>query len=104
MNFISAIHDQNDALAVFKLPVAIVNHLIGAPIETLSIPPISAEWSGGQAIPTEIEQGPQYVHHLTKQMLAGIPWYEWDLNTEEAEYAIRDFLIYVFELPEYQLT
>ena len=104
MAFINAVHDQNDALAVFNLPIAIVNHMIGAPMDTLSIQPISAPWSGGQPIPAEIEQRPEYEHHLAKQMLAGIPWYEWDLNSEEAEYALREFIVYVCELPEYQLA
>ncbi|MEM8485082.1 MAG: DUF1800 family protein, partial [Bacteroidota bacterium] len=104
MAFVNALQDNDNVLAVFSLPVAIVTHFIGAPVEALAIQPISAPWSGGQPIPVEIEQGPQYVHHLTKQMLAGIPWYEWDLNTEEAEYALREFIAFVCELPEYQLA
>ena len=100
----SVVHDANDALAVFRLPEALVRHFIGIPIENLSIETISAPWAGGQPIPAEIEQEPAYVHNLTKRMLQGIPWYEWDINSDEARYAIRDFLEYVFELPEFQLT
>ena len=102
--FVQIVHDPNDALAVFRLPEAIVRHLVSAPIETLPIETISAPWAGGQPIPSEIEQGPVYVHNLTKRMLGGIPWYEWDLSTDEARYAIRSFLVYVFQLPEYQLA
>jgi len=101
---VQVIHDTSDALAVFRLPAAIVRHLISAPIETLPIETISAPWAGGQPIPSAIEQEPAYVHNLTKRMLGGIPWYEWDLSSDEARYAIREFLVYVFQLPEYQLA
>ncbi len=102
--FVRDVHNWNDPLAVFRLPVALVRHLIALPITALSIEPISAPWAGGQPIPSEIEQEPAYVHDLTKRMLGGIPWYEWDLGTDEARYAIRDFLVYIFELPEFQLS
>ena len=102
--FIQDVHDTSDSLAVFRLPVAIVRHLISAPIETLPIETISAPWAGGQPIPSQIEQEPAYVHNLTKRMLGGIPWYEWDLTADEARYAVREFLVYVFQLPEFQLA
>ncbi|MBX2821602.1 MAG: DUF1800 domain-containing protein [Rhodothermaceae bacterium] len=102
--FVQAVHDASDSLAVFRLPAAIVRHMVSAPIATLPIETISAPWAGGQPIPAEIEQEPAYVHNLTKRMLGGIPWYEWDLSTDEARYALREFLVYVLQLPEYQLA
>ena len=102
--FVQTIHDANDPLAVFRLPAALVRHLVSAPIESLPIETISAPWAGGEPIPAEIEQEPAYVHNLTKRMLSGIPWYEWVVSSDEARHAIREFLVYILELPEYQLT
>ena len=99
-----SLHDASDSNAVFRIAPAIVRHMIAAEIESLSIESINAPWAGGLPIPSEIEQEPAYVHNLTKRMLGGIPWYEWDLNTSEAMYALRSFMIYVTEFPEYQLA
>jgi len=104
VRFVRAVHDETDSLAVFRLPVAIAETLVGLPLASMSIPAISAEWSGGNPIPDAIQQEPIAVHHLTKRMLAGIPWYEWDLRTEEAELALRDYVAFVSELPEFQLA
>ena len=102
--FVRTIHNADDGLAVFRLPVRLVEHMIAAEVQTLSIETIGAPWAGGLPIPDEIEQEPAYVHNLTKRMLSGIPWYEWDLNTDQAMYALRSFMTYITELPEYQLA
>jgi len=101
------LHDANDALAIFRLPVALVEHLISIPVEELDIEPLADGFGGDLVsfpIPSEIADGPAYVRELAKRFLQGVPWYEWDLNLPEAPELIRYFLHYIVELPEFQLA
>ena len=101
------LHDANDALAIFRLPVALVEHLISIPVEELDIEPLADGFGGDLVsfpIPSEIAAGPVYVRDLAKRFLQGVPWYEWDLSLPEAPELIRYFLHYIVELPEFQLA
>ena len=66
---------------------------------------MSGEFFGdAQPVPAVYENGPAYVLDLTKRLLEGTPWYEWDLNLTGALDRIRRVIIYLHELPEIHLN
>jgi len=102
-----ALQDPNDPLAVFRLPTALVEHLMPITAEELDIEPITDGFGGdliNNPIPDAIANGPAHVRELAKRFLQGIPWYEWDLDHPDARDVIRFFLYYVIQLPEFQLA
>ncbi len=107
MDLAEKLHDPNDPLAPFRLPVALVEHLLPIPLEELNIEAVGGGFGGdliSNPIPDEIMNGPAYERELAKRFLLGIPWYEWDLNNPDVEDVIRFFLFYVVQLPEFQLA
>ena len=101
------LHDPDDALAPFRLPVALAQHLMPIRLEELNIDPVGGGFGGDlvtNPIPAEIMNGPVYELELAKRFLVGIPWYEWDLNHPDAEDVIRFFLFYITQVPEFQLA
>ena len=109
------LYDQNDALAPFRLPAALVEHLMPIRLEELNVEPVGGNFGGdlvNNPIPEEIANGPAYVYELSKRFLMGIPWYEWrdiwDSNDpdvqETVHYILISFLNYVTQLPEFQLA
>ena len=108
------LYDQNDALAPFRLPAALVEHFMPIRVDELNIEPVGGEFGGdlvNNPIPAEIANGPVYVRELSKRFLMGIPWYEWrdiwDSNDDDVQetvhYILIAFLNYVTQLPEFQL-
>ena len=101
----SSIHDPNDPNSAFLLAVALTEHFSPVPVEELFIDTVSGDLSGGgQPVPPEFANGPEYVLNLTKRMLEGTPWYEWNLSQPGAADRIRRFLIYIYNLPEIHLN
>ena len=100
------LHDPDDALAPFRLPVALVEHLMSISTAELDVEPIAGGFGGdlvNNPLPDAVVNGPAYERELAKRFLQGIPWYEWDLDHPDAEDVILFFLFYVVQLPEFQL-
>ncbi len=105
LTLVNNIHDSSDPHAAFKLALALAEHFSPVPTEELYIEPVSGEFFGdAQPVPAVYENGPAYVLDLTKRLLEGTPWYEWDLNLTGALDRIRRVIIYLHELPEIHLN
>ena len=98
--------DAADPLAVFKVPTALAAHLLSVPLDTLVLD-APAEFSGDlqtYPIPDEVANGPQYVRDLAKIFLAGLPWYEWNLESQGIAWGVRNYVQFLAHLPEFQLA
>ncbi|MBO6576130.1 MAG: DUF1800 family protein [Rhodothermales bacterium] len=101
------IHDELDPEAAFRLPLALVEHLIAAPVDLLDIPEISDEFGGDLVnfpIPEWVNAAPPHVRNLAKMFLGGQPWYEWGLHVQGAEERMTSFVRQISQYPEYQLV
>ncbi|MCH8959750.1 MAG: DUF1800 family protein [Bacteroidetes bacterium] len=101
------LQDPDDPLAVFRLPTALVEHLMPIMAEELDIEPITDGFGGdlvNNPIPDAIANGPAHVRERGKGGMQGIPWYEWDLDHPYSPCVILVFLYYVIQLPEFQLS
>ena len=99
--------DTDIPLAAFKLPLAIAAHFIPVPLDELDIGTIEEPFSGDLVtfpIPSEIIDGPQYAINLAKLFLGDVPWYEWSLEENGANTVVVNFVQYLMQLPEFQLT
>ena len=101
------LHDPGDALAVFTLPVALAKHLLSVPLDLLDLPTANVDFAGdlfNNPIPVTIINGPEYARDLTKLFLAGVPWYEWTLYATNAPRQMRQYIVALTLIPEFQLT
>ncbi len=99
--------DPADPASVFALPLALAEHLLPVPVETLDINAPSEDFAGdlaGNPIPDDVAAGPAYALDLAKIFLLGVPWYEWSLYREEAPFLLLNFTRYLTQTPEFQLT
>ena len=98
--------DEADPLAVFKVPVALAEHILSVPLDILVLD--APENFAGDLqtfpIPDEVVTGPQHVRDLAKIFLAGKPWYEWDLSQQGIAWGIGLYMRFLTRLPEYQLA
>ncbi|MBX2821723.1 MAG: DUF1800 domain-containing protein [Rhodothermaceae bacterium] len=102
-----ALIDTEDPHHVFKLPVAIAQHFMAVPVDNLGFEAPTVDFNGDLVtypIPEDVMNGPAYVRDLAKIFLAGKPWYEWRLNTPGIIFLLLDYVQFLVELPEYQLT
>ena len=103
----AALHDPQDPLAVFYLPLKLAEHFSSIPVESLDIGMVEEDFGGdlvGNPIPETVLQEPAYVQNLAKLFLNGTPWYEWSLDNEGANTRLRSFVRLLSALPEFQLT
>jgi uncharacterized protein (DUF1800 family) len=99
--------DPSDPKSVFALPLALAEHLLPVPPETLDLNPPSEGFGGDLdnfPIPQEVLDGPAHVADLAKIFLVGVPWYEWSLYRPEAAALLLYFTRYLTQTPEFQLT
>lgn len=99
--------DPSDPKSVFALPLALAEHLLPVPPETLDLNPPAEGFAGDLdtfPIPQEVLDGPAYVADLAKIFLVGVPWYEWSLYRPEAAALLLYFTRYLTQMPEFQLT
>jgi uncharacterized protein (DUF1800 family) len=99
--------ESTDPLAAFRLPVAMAEHFLNVPVESLDIGTVTEEFSGdlvNNPIPQEVLDGPAYRRDLAKIFLAGVPWYEWNLEEELAPWTLLFFLRYLSQHPEFHLV
>ena len=99
-----SIHDPASEQAVFDLAVALTEHYMPVPVDELFIDTVSGSIGGAVPLPEEISNGPVYVLNLTKRLLEGTPWYEWDLDEPGVADRLRRFVVYLHELPEVHLN
>ena len=101
------LHDPNDPLAAFKLPVLFAEHFLAVPPTALSYEAPMEDFAGdliNNPIPDEIANGPAHVRDLAKIFLESTPWYEWDLSQTGSWWVLFKYLLFLANLPEYQLT
>jgi uncharacterized protein DUF1800 len=101
------IHDAADTEAAFRLPTAIVEHLIPVSASILDIPEITEDFGGDLVnfpIPDWVTSAPPHQRNLAKIFLGGAPWYEWSLYVPGATERIRSFLRHIAQYPEFQLA
>ena len=99
--------EAGDPLAAFRLPLAIAEKLITVPLDELDIGEVPEDFGGDLItfpIPEEILNSPPYTLNLAKIFLAGIPWYEWALEADGANFILLNFVRYLAQLPEFHLT
>ena len=102
-----ALIDMEDPHHVFKLPVALAQQFMAVPVDNLGFEPPTIDFNGDLVtypIPDEIMNGPAHVRDLAKIFLAGKPWYEWRLTAPGIIFQLLDYVQFLVELPEYQLT
>lgn len=87
--------------------------MIPIPLEKTGVRTVEEEFGGNMDIPPpeDVMNGPSYKLNLSKILLDGTPFYEWPLfntdnptNVQEAGKLIKDYLVYLVQLPAYQLT
>ena len=99
--------EASDPLTAFLLPVAITEQLLAVDVDELDIPEIDDAFNGdliGFPIPVNILNGPPNRRNLAKLFLRDVPWYEWDIEEGGANQVLLDFVLYLSQLPEFQLT
>ncbi len=99
--------DENDPLLAFKLPEALASHFLAVPPDQLGFEASNQDFAGDLVtypLPQEILDAPQHVRDMAKIFLQGNPWYEWDLHHPAVLFTLLDYLRFLTELPEYQLT
>ena len=99
--------ESTSANAAFELPLALAEYLLPIPVSTLDIGVVQEEFGGDLVnfpIPQEILDGPAYVVDLAKIFLAGVPWYEWDINADVAPVLLALFARFLTQRPEFQLV
>ena len=101
------LHDSSDPNAAFVLPVALAEHLFSVSLDVLEVPVSNEPFAGDLEsfpIPDEVVNGPAYAYNLAKLFLADTPWYEWDLNANNAVGRISTYFQALRFLPEFQLA
>ena len=99
--------EASDPHAAFLLPVAIAKRLLSVKVQELDIPEIDDNFNGdlvGHPVPSEVLNGPANDRNLAKLFLRDVPWYEWDIGEDGANQVILDYVLYLSQLPEFQLT
>jgi len=101
------IHDAGDPEAAFRLPLALVEHLVPAPASLLDIPNITEDFGGDLItfpIPDWVVNAPPHQRNMAKIFLGGAPWYEWSLYVPGATTRLNSFLLQISQYPEFQLA
>lgn len=98
--------DREDPIVAFKAPVALAEHFIAAPLSELSLdaPESFAGDLDSFPVPEEIASGPAHVRDLAKIFLGSAPWYSWNPYRQGIAFGMTRYLLYLTQLPEYQLT
>lgn len=93
--------------AALEIPGALARHLLSVPIEELDIPAVANDLAGdlhNHPLPQFVLDAHPNELNLIKTFLAGVPWYEWNLQLEWSRWTIANYYQFLAELPEYQLT
>ena len=91
----------------FALAIDLANHLLATPLDRVDIRTVDEDFQGGsQPVPAYILAKPDYEQNLIKILLAGTPWYDWGnlYQTDGGKKLLLDYIMYLFQLPAYQLT
>ena len=103
--FVDSLVDTSSALVSFEFAEAVADRLMPVPLDEI-------DWEdsysfGGDLIsnpiPQSILNGPSHVVTLTKMLLKGVPWYEWNPTNPSLDWTLRLFISDVSRLPEFQL-
>ncbi|MFK7843760.1 MAG: DUF1800 family protein [Rhodothermales bacterium] len=103
----SQLPDAEGPLSAFKLPLSIAKHFISVPLEDLDISELDDTFSGDLnafPLPQEVLDGPAYAINIAKLFLGDVPWYEWSLEENGANGVLLNYVQFLMQLPEFQLT
>ena len=103
--FVDSLVDTTDALVAFHFAEAVAELLMPVPVDQVDWED-SNEFGGdlvSNPIPQNILSGPPHVLTLTKMLLRGIPWYEWNPTNPDLDWTLRLFIAEVTRVPEFQL-
>jgi len=101
--------DPNDP---FRVAIELAEYLLAVPLETVDIPETLEGIPGDPSYPPPdwILEGPPHVRVFASSLLNGLPHYNWpDLIEGDGEeirkghHLIKEYLVYLTKLPEYQL-
>ncbi len=107
VGLLESLVDTTDPHLAFRVGPALVEHLVGVPISELDIETVSRDFAGdltNNPIPDFVVNGPAYMTNLAKLLLDWVPWYEWSPYNEQLGYLLRNFVMYITRLPEYNAT
>ena len=99
------VYDAADPYAGLYLPTALAEHLLPVPVETLDIGEVDGAFVGNldaNPIPDDVLDTP-HIKNLAMVFLAGIPWYEWTLASDDANNRLLGFVRYLLQFPEFHL-
>ena len=99
--------EASDPLAAFKLPVALAEHFMSVPLNSLDLGEIDEDFDGdlvSNPIPEDVANGPAYARTLAKVFLGGVPWYEWSIEENGVNSLLLNYVQYLTLLPEFHLT
>ncbi len=102
----------SDPTDPFRVAVDLAGALIPIPLSETGIRDIEEPFAGDPArIPDYVRNAPAHEQNLAKILLDGTPYHEWPASIEtpttrvdEARQLLRAFLVYLVQLPAYQLT
>lgn len=101
--------DPTDPLKIAK---DLAKHLLAIPLEQADISLVEEDFAGDPAFRPDTSGLTDKEISLAKILLGPIPWYEWSVQTNPSgalsynrifDYRIRNYLVYLIQLPAYQL-
>ena len=75
-------------------------------MEWIEVPSIDEPFEGDLhelPLPSSLLDGPEYKINLVKLFLNGLPWYEWNLETDGGRDRVSQYMRRLIQFPEYQL-
>ncbi|HAY37472.1 MAG: DUF1800 domain-containing protein [Rhodothermales bacterium] len=86
--------------------LSIAEHCFSIPMEWIEVPSIDEPFEGDLhelPLPSSLLDGPEYKINLVKLFLNGLPWYEWNLETDGGRDRVSQYMRRLIQFPEYQL-
>jgi uncharacterized protein (DUF1800 family) len=97
----------------FSIALDLAETMLPVPLAYAGIREVTEPFGGNPDLPppSEILNGPAWQVNLSKILLDGTPHYEWPVvgegsadPTDDARSLVREYLVYLIQLPAYQLT
>jgi len=97
----------------FLVAAELAEHFLAVPPETVDVTETPEGIPGDPSYPPPdwVLQGPAYVRAFASTLLNGLPHYDWpdlvegdDEEVRKGHHLIKEYLVHLAKLPEYQLT
>lgn len=96
-----------DSHPAVSMALNLAEALFSVPLEFVQIPESDQPFEGNLdqfPLPDDLVNGPAHRINLVKLFLGATPWYEWDPLGPTAWIMVRNYVVALSKLPEYQLT